>query len=102
MTLPLIPLSDFLCHNFTADYCPCKEGPLNTLHVPTSSNGPLGVWPPLELPYQPLLPAHPSTLLKTATPPQHHVNHMEVHHTVACAREQVAAEPPLVLKKAHL
>ena len=27
---------------------------------------------------------------------------MEVHHTVWCAIEQVAAEPPLVLKKAHL
>ena len=54
MTLPLIPLSDFLCHNFTADYCPCKEGPLNTLHVPNSLNGLLGVWLHLELPYQSL------------------------------------------------
>ena len=68
-----------LCHNFTADYCSGKEDLLNILHVPTSWNGPFGIWPHLELlaPYL-LLPGCP-TLLKTATPPQHSMNHLEHH-----------------------
>ena len=47
-------VSEFLCHSFTGDCFSGRKGPLNTLRVPNSLNGLLGIWLHLKLPYQSL------------------------------------------------